>query len=78
MVETVDCVRNIDAIARTEGVDVLLVGSNDSSLELSVQGAWDHSKLQTALKTVALSAQRQERFSGLLVYTHGRTYISMR
>lgn len=40
MIETKDAVENVDEIAAVEGVDVLLVGSNDLSIELGVPGGF--------------------------------------
>jgi 2-keto-3-deoxy-L-rhamnonate aldolase RhmA len=57
-VETVDCLANIDAIAAIDGVDVLLLGSNDLSLEFGILGEWEHVKFQNAFQTIAVAAQR--------------------
>ncbi|QKX61854.1 uncharacterized protein TRUGW13939_09010 [Talaromyces rugulosus] len=64
MVETVECLENIDAIAAVDGVDVLLLGANDLSLELGILGEWEHAKLQNALETIAAAAQRAVRNLG--------------
>ncbi len=65
MVETTECLENIDAIAAIEGVDVLLFGANDLSLELGILGDWEHLKFQTALETVAAAAQRAGKIFGI-------------
>jgi 2-keto-3-deoxy-L-rhamnonate aldolase RhmA len=65
MIETRKCLENIDAIAAVEGVDVLLLGANDLSLELGIQGDWDHFKFQAALQTVATAAQRAGKIFGI-------------
>jgi 2-keto-3-deoxy-L-rhamnonate aldolase RhmA len=65
MVETVECLENIDAIAAVEGVDVLLLGANDLSLELGILGEWEHAKFQNALETIAAAAQRAGKIFGL-------------
>ena len=56
---------NIDAIAAVEGVDVLLLGANDLSLELGIMGEWEHAKFQAAVETVATAAHRAGKIFGL-------------
>ena len=65
MVETRECLENIDAIAAIEGVDVLLLGANDLSLELGILGEWEHLKFQTALETVATAARKAGKIFGM-------------
>lgn len=65
MVETRECLENIDAIAAIEGVDVLLLGANDLSLELGILGEWEHPRFQAVLETVAAAAQRAGKVFGL-------------
>ena len=64
-VETRECLENIEAIAAVDGVDVLLVGANDLSLELGVLGDWEHQTFQTALKKVAVTARRAGKVFGI-------------
>ena len=40
MIETKDGVENADEIAAVDGADVLLIGSNDLSIELGVPGGF--------------------------------------
>lgn len=65
MVENRECLENIDAIAALEGVDVLLLGANDLSLELGILGEWENPIFQTALETVAAAAQRASKIFGI-------------
>jgi 2-keto-3-deoxy-L-rhamnonate aldolase RhmA len=48
MVETLAAVDNIDAIAGTPGVDLLLIGSNDLCGEMGIVGQYDHPRLEEA------------------------------
>ncbi|KAI1618770.1 Pyruvate/Phosphoenolpyruvate kinase [Exophiala viscosa] len=64
-VETRECLENIEAIAAVDGVDVLLVGANDLSLELGVLGEWEHQTFQAALKKVAATARRNGKVFGI-------------
>ena len=65
MVETWECLKNVDAIAAVEGVDVLLLGANDLSLELGIHGEWEHVEFQRALEGVANAAQRAGKIFGI-------------
>ncbi|KAK6209379.1 hypothetical protein LQW54_006367 [Pestalotiopsis sp. IQ-011] len=55
---------NIDAIASTKGVDVLLVGSNDLSVELGVPGDYKSQEFQSALETISDACQRHGKILG--------------
>lgn len=69
-VETKECLENIDAIAAVDGVDVLLLGANDLTLELGIHGEWEHPRFQAALETIALAAQRASKIFGIAgIYT---------
>ena len=65
MVETKECLENIDAIAAVEGVDVLLLGANDLSLELSILGEWENAIFQAALETIAAAVKRAGKIFGI-------------
>ncbi|KAH8700937.1 Pyruvate/Phosphoenolpyruvate kinase [Talaromyces proteolyticus] len=87
MVETVECLNNIDAIAAMQGVDVLLIGANDLSLELGILGEWEHWKFQNALHKIANAAQKSGKILGvaglyarpdickMLVREHGARFV---
>ncbi len=65
MVETVECLENIDAIASLDGVDVLLLGANDLSLELGILGEWESPMFQKVLETVSTAAQKAGKIFGI-------------
>jgi 2-keto-3-deoxy-L-rhamnonate aldolase RhmA len=65
MVESRECLDNLDAIAATQGVDVLLLGANDLSLELGILSEWDHPLFDAALNTVAAAARRASKIWGI-------------
>jgi 4-hydroxy-2-oxoheptanedioate aldolase len=48
MIETVAALENVEQIIATEGVDVLLVGSNDLCAEMGIAGEFDHPRLKEA------------------------------
>lgn len=53
MIETAEAVRNAAAIAAVPGVDVLLLGANDLSLEMGILGELERPAFQDALRAVA-------------------------
>jgi 2-keto-3-deoxy-L-rhamnonate aldolase RhmA len=65
MIETGEAVANAKAIAATPGVDVLLVGANDLSMELGVPGALDHPKMIDALEKIVAACKASGIFPGL-------------
>lgn len=65
MIETRGSIDNIDDIARVPGVDVLLVGSNDLSIELGIAGQFDNPTFRSALQKVSQAAKKYEKIFGL-------------
>jgi 2-keto-3-deoxy-L-rhamnonate aldolase RhmA len=65
MIETAESIENIEQIAQVPGVDVLLIGSNDLSIELGVPGQFESPKFRTALKKVSNAAQKYGKTFGL-------------
>ncbi|RDW71015.1 hypothetical protein BP6252_07578 [Coleophoma cylindrospora] len=65
MVETSECLGNIEAIAAVEGVDVLLLGANDLSMELGILGEWEHELFQAAVSAIATAAKRAGKIFGI-------------
>jgi 2-keto-3-deoxy-L-rhamnonate aldolase RhmA len=70
MIETSEAVRNAAAIASVEGVDVLLLGANDLSLELGILGEWEHPIFQDALRVIAEACRANNKILGISgIYT---------
>ncbi len=54
MMETAAALENVDALAAVEGVDMLLIGTNDLCAELGITGQFDHALVRDAYaKTIA-------------------------
>jgi 2-keto-3-deoxy-L-rhamnonate aldolase RhmA len=54
MVETVEALDHVEEIAAVEGVDMLLIGSNDLTAEMGIAGEYDHPRLTEAFaRTIA-------------------------
>jgi len=58
MVEDLPAVEDIDAIASTDGVDIVAVGPSDMSRALGVSGTPDHPKLVAVIDRVAQAVQK--------------------
>lgn len=65
MIETVEGLRNADAIAAVSGVDSLLVGCTDMAAELGVTGQLGHARLKEAIDTVVAACKRHGKTPGV-------------
>jgi 2-keto-3-deoxy-L-rhamnonate aldolase RhmA len=65
MIESPEAVKNADAIAEVDGVDVLLIGTSDLSSELGVAGQMGHVKIIDAYETVAAACRRHGKTLGM-------------
>jgi 2-keto-3-deoxy-L-rhamnonate aldolase RhmA len=65
MLETPDAIRNADAIAAVEGIDMLLIGTNDLMAEMGISGKIDDPKIREAYAAVAAACKRHRRFLGI-------------
>lgn len=58
MIEDMPAVEQIDAIASTDGIDIVAVGPSDMSRALGVAGTPDHPKLVEVVERVARAVQK--------------------
>ena len=65
MIETSSAVDDVEAIAAVPGVDVLLVGTNDLSIELCVPGEFESETFRRALHTVSDACKKEQKVLGL-------------
>jgi 2-keto-3-deoxy-L-rhamnonate aldolase RhmA len=65
MIESPEAVANVDEIAAVEGVDVVLVGTNDLSIELSVAGDFDHPSFVESMQTIAVAVKKHGKILGV-------------
>jgi 2-keto-3-deoxy-L-rhamnonate aldolase RhmA len=65
MIETVQAIGNLDAIASVEGVDVLLVGSNDLSIELGIPAQFESPVFRDALEKVSRACRQNGKIMAL-------------
>ncbi|KAL7893925.1 Pyruvate/Phosphoenolpyruvate kinase-like domain-containing protein [Trichoderma sp. SZMC 28014] len=65
MIETIESIDKIDEIAAVPGVEVLLIGSNDLSIELGVPGQFKSPQFRGALETVSRACKKHGKVMGL-------------
>jgi 2-keto-3-deoxy-L-rhamnonate aldolase RhmA len=80
MIETPPAVENADAIAAVDGVDVLLIGTNDLSTEMGISGQFAHARIVAAYEAVTAACRKHGKWSGMggaYAEEHLRRYIGM-
>lgn len=70
-------VRNADAIAAIEGIDMLAVGANDLTAELGCPGDLAHPEFVRACETVADAAKRQGKIAVIGGVADSRQFSAM-
>lgn len=65
MIETKESIEKVDEIAATEGVDVLLIGSNDLAIELGVPSQFQSKEFCAALEAVSAACKKHNKVFGL-------------
>lgn len=65
MIETLEGLENVDAIAATNGVDVILVGSNDLLFAMGKPGKFGDPQHVAAVERIIAAAHAHGKFAGL-------------
>ncbi len=65
MLETPQAVANADAIAAVPGVDALLVGTNDLTIEMGIAGQIGHDKVVAAYEKILAACATHGKYAGL-------------
>lgn len=65
MIETVEGLRNVEAIAAVPGVDVLLVGCTDMAAELGITGQLGHVRVKEVIDRVCQACERHGKVAGV-------------
>ena len=65
MVESATGLANADAIAKVDGVDIILIGTNDLCADLGIHGQLDHAKVSEAYETVARACRAHGKHLGI-------------
>lgn len=71
MLETPRAIDNAEEIAAVEGVDALLIGTNDLAAELGIPGQFDHEMVEQAYTKMISACQKHNKHPGMGgVYDH--------
>jgi 2-keto-3-deoxy-L-rhamnonate aldolase RhmA len=65
MIESAQALRNVRAIAATEGVDGLFIGASDLLWDLGLPGRYDAPELRDAVAAVSDAARDAQNFAGM-------------
>jgi 2-keto-3-deoxy-L-rhamnonate aldolase RhmA len=65
MLESPEAVRNADAIAAVEGVDVLFIGTSDLTAEMGISGQMGHPRVVEAYHAVGEACRRHGKVLGM-------------
>lgn len=65
MLETPQAIENADAIAAVDGVDVLLIGTNDLSAEMGIPGDFGNDRVVAAYETTIAAARKHGIHAGM-------------
>ena len=65
MLETVAALDNVEEIIAVDGVDMLLVGSNDLCAEMGIAGQFDHPRLKDAFSRSIAAARAAGKHAGI-------------
>ena len=80
MLETPKAISNAGSIAAVPGIDSLLIGTSDLSMELGIPGQFDDERIVDAYRTVVDVCRSQGKYAGIGgVYEEGlmRRYVGM-
>ena len=65
MIETVEGLANVEAIAAVDGVDVVHVGCNDLLTAMGLPGKFGCPEIMAAMERVIAAAKKHNKFAGL-------------
>jgi len=65
MIETIDALENVEAIIGVDGVDMLLIGTNDLCGEFGIPGQYEHEKVHAAYQRCIAAAQAVGKHVGV-------------
>jgi 2-keto-3-deoxy-L-rhamnonate aldolase RhmA len=65
MIETREALEHVEEIAAVDGIDLLLVGTNDLSGELGIPGAYGHEKIRDAYRRTIAACAAAGKYTGV-------------
>jgi 2-keto-3-deoxy-L-rhamnonate aldolase RhmA len=69
IVENMEGLSNIDAIAGTPGIDVIFIGTSDLSFALGLRGEQEHPRLEAAVAKIAAAVRKHGKALGRPAWT---------
>jgi 2-keto-3-deoxy-L-rhamnonate aldolase RhmA len=80
MVETPQAIERADEIAAVEGIDVVMIGTNDLALAMGVPQQFAHPRVVAAYETVAAACSKHGKWlgsGGVREPEHAQKYVAM-
>ena len=65
MLESPEAISNVDSIAAVEGVDIILIGTNDLCMEMGIPGDYNNSKVKEAYRKVIEACKKHGKTPGM-------------
>jgi len=65
MLETMEALQNVEEIIATDGVDMMMIGSNDLCGEMGISGQYDHPRLESAFLRAITAAKAVGKHIGV-------------
>jgi len=65
MLESPEAISNVDSIAEVEGVDVILIGTNDLCMEMGIPGDYNNPKVKEAYRKVIEACKKHGKTPGM-------------
>ena len=65
MIESPEGVRNVNEIAKVNGVDVILIGTNDLCMEMGIPGEIDNPLIVEAMQKIVSACRENGKYPGL-------------
>ena len=65
MLESPEAIDNVDSIAAIDGVDVILIGTNDLCMEMGIPGDYSNPKVKDAYSKVIEACKKYEKTPGM-------------
>ena len=65
MLETPQAIENVEAIAAVDGIDVLMIGGTDLSIEMGLAAQYEHPRMVASFDRVIAAARQHGKFVGM-------------
>lgn len=65
MIESEDAIQAVDDIASVEGVDVLLIGSADLTIDMDLPGQFQSDRYRQAVEAIGNACRRHDKIFGI-------------